>query len=166
MNGVIYAYVNKINGKLYVGQTIDFLRRIALQRGDAKRRHTHFYSAVRKYGWENFEILQLSCGIQTQAALDNLERLWIWLFRATDRRYGYNILAGGNSVGAYNRGKSKSPEHRNKLAVHLRRVWDEKKAAGQKPSGRPKRPKTPPESLQNINKKRSQQILQTPMSPP
>lgn len=156
MDGVIYAYVNTINDKVYVGQSINFRHRVALHKGDAKRRHTHFYNAVRKDGWENFAVVQLSSGVQTQAELDNLEKIWILLLRSTDRECGYNILAGGNSVGAYNRGKPKSSEHRAKLAVHLKRVWDEKRAAGQKPSGRPRGSKTSAEGIENIKAERSQ----------
>lgn len=164
MDGVVYVYVNTINGKVYVGQTINFRHRIAMHRVDSKKRHSHFYNAVKKYGWDNFEILQLSRDIQTHAELDNLERVWIALLKATDREYGYNILAGGNSVGTYNFGKPKSPEHRAKLAAHLRQVWAKRKRVGQKPSGRPKGSKTSVEGIENIKKAQSLRQSRTKMS--
>ena len=55
--GVIYLYINKINGKKYVGQAVDF-----------KRRHyTHIHgkrglyidNAIHKYGIENIKIVFL-----------------------------------------------------------------------------------------------------------
>lgn len=62
---IVYKYTNKINGKSYVGQTVNPEQR----KRSHKSSHTNpndpnydfkFYRALRKYGWENFsyEILE------------------------------------------------------------------------------------------------------------
>lgn len=52
----IYKFTNKVNGKVYIGRTDNFNRRIAEHRAMAKGGRGHsLYDALRKYGWENFE---------------------------------------------------------------------------------------------------------------
>ena len=55
---VVYEFVNKINGKIYVGQAKDFKSRIRCHRCNAKSHKSTnpFYNAIRKYGWDNFTI--------------------------------------------------------------------------------------------------------------
>ena len=55
--GTIYLFVNNINGKVYVGQTITkFYSRFCCHFGDTFRKidNLPFHNALRKYGWENF----------------------------------------------------------------------------------------------------------------
>ena len=57
MQGVIYKYTNKINGKVYIGQTVhENLRRNEHKCHSKTRLHTQsaFYNAIDKYGWDNF----------------------------------------------------------------------------------------------------------------
>jgi len=55
---VIYEFVNNINQKVYVGQTVNFKKRIRDHRFNYNKgiKNTLFYNALRKYGWENFSI--------------------------------------------------------------------------------------------------------------
>ena len=53
----IYKFENKINGKVYIGRTDDFNRRLIEHRASAKSGKGYtLHDAIRKYGWENFEI--------------------------------------------------------------------------------------------------------------
>lgn len=65
-----------------------------LKRG--KHENSYLQKAFNKYGAQafKFEILQLCSPEET----DELERMYIEMFKATDRRYGYNIESGGNNV--------------------------------------------------------------------
>lgn len=59
MYGQIYAIKNKINNKVYIGQTI---RKSVLERyhGSISNTHNvHLKNAIQKYGEENFEITTL-----------------------------------------------------------------------------------------------------------
>lgn len=127
--GIIYLIRNLINGKVYVGQTVRTLAvRFNAHKQDCRSgANRPLYRSVRKYGWENFSINPVSHA-SSQDDLDNLEHLWIVLFRAADRNYGYNLTWGGehgmrteevidklraSHLGqvAWNKGKKASPEH-------------------------------------------------------
>lgn len=59
MYGQIYAIKNKINNKVYIGQTI---RKSVLERycGSISNTHNvHLKNSINKYGEENFEIITL-----------------------------------------------------------------------------------------------------------
>jgi group I intron endonuclease len=102
--GLIYSAVNRETGKVYVGQTWESLRsrwvrhKYKAVRGSISERTScrHFYAAIRKYGTDRFELQILSVSA-TQKALDNLEKVWILLLRASDRECGYNLKLGGSA---------------------------------------------------------------------
>ena len=58
----IYSIINNLNGKRYIGQTVDYLRRkkthkYRLTSGNGFRKGSEFtriFPAVQKYGWDNF----------------------------------------------------------------------------------------------------------------
>jgi group I intron endonuclease len=95
---LIYLITNKINGKRYVGQTIQTLR---------NRWHGHkqaslpgkstvpLYNAIRKYGLENFEIKVLSRS-HSMEELNHREAYCIKLL-GTLSPNGYNLATGGSN---------------------------------------------------------------------
>jgi len=104
--GVIYCHINKINGKVYIGQTWRTLHKRKL---DTYKCSPHFNRALQKYGWDNFES-RVVAKTDTQAKLDNLEKVWIILLQARNGEFGYNVKEGG-SHGRH------SPESRAKMKV-------------------------------------------------
>ena len=89
---IIYRYINKINGKSYVGQTVSpHLRknfhRTAPFNPNSKDYEKVFYRAIRKYGWDNFdyEVLE-EC---ETAELEKYEQLYMDEFDSI--RNGYNV---------------------------------------------------------------------------
>ena len=61
----IYKIENKVNGKLYIGQTINQIKirfKKHLAQINCKNQCSALYSAIRKYGKENFEISEVVCG--------------------------------------------------------------------------------------------------------
>ena len=64
MSWTIYKHTNKINGKIYIGQTHyknvneRFKNGLGYKRSDGK--YSYFWEAIQKYGWNNFshEILE------------------------------------------------------------------------------------------------------------
>jgi group I intron endonuclease len=53
---IVYQARNLVNGKCYVGVSINFhKRKIAHKTRAANNSPTHFHNAIRKYGWDNFE---------------------------------------------------------------------------------------------------------------
>lgn len=96
--GSIYIIKNKINNKVYIGQTINKV---------SYRYKTHIYYAIRgkdyiigkamrKYGIDNFyyEILE-KCSIED---LNSREIYWISKYNSTNPKFGYNMSVGGNKI--------------------------------------------------------------------
>lgn len=92
----IYKYTNKVNGKIYIGQTRNSLSQRAKFNGENYYGCRYFYNAIKKYGWENFEPEIIVDGL-TQEEADILEEYFIKQYNSTDRSIGYNISFGGNN---------------------------------------------------------------------
>ncbi len=96
--GVIYIIRNKINNKLYIGQTTEkggFGRRYS--HNLAKNTHNkHLKSAIKKYGIDNFEITEEFDIAYSKEELDKLEDIYIKIFDTTNQDYGYNLKYGGS----------------------------------------------------------------------
>ena len=87
----IYKLTNLINGKSYIGQSIDIERRIKNHLVYCYEDTSAIHKAVKKYGASNFswEILE-ECTIDE---LDSLERKWIAYYDTY--KNGYNLTPGG-----------------------------------------------------------------------
>lgn len=96
---LIYKHTNKINGKVYIGQTCQRAR-IRWQYGDGYRHNLHFYAAIKKYGWNNFEHEILYTSLTKEEA-DELEIQLIAKYKATNSQFGYNSLTGGANGAKY-----------------------------------------------------------------
>lgn len=93
-NWIIYAHKNKINNKVYIGQTKQVLNN-RWRNGEGYKGSIIFYNAIKKYGWDNFEHLILEDNLETREDADKREKYWIQVFNSRDRRYGYNEKEGG-----------------------------------------------------------------------
>ena len=93
---IIYKVTNKVNGKIYIGQTIRTLEQRKWQHLDAAKNgcKTHFYNAIRKYGEDNF-IFEIIDEASTLSELNELERYYIAKFNCIEN--GYNMVDGGNN---------------------------------------------------------------------
>lgn len=98
--GIVYVHTNRVNGKVYVGQTNTKPSYRWGKEGNGYKRSTSFRNAIKKYGWDNFDH-QIVATAGTQQALDNLEKVWIVLLQATDRNHGYNLTSGGEHGKVY-----------------------------------------------------------------
>ena len=98
MYGIIYKATNKINNKIYIGQTTKTLeeriyRHIYRANHSLNITHTHFINAIRKYGEENFIWEVIDKG-KNQEELNEKEIYWIKYYNSVND--GYNIQDGGN----------------------------------------------------------------------
>ena len=95
----IYVLQNKINNKIYIGQTINFKNRISAHFRIARsgKQNRHLYNAIRLHGWENFKSFVLEEVPRSEA--DETEMLWISIFNTNNSYYGYNSSSGGGAGG-------------------------------------------------------------------
>ena len=126
--GVIYKITNKINGKLYVGQTGQKLsKRIYKHKYYSKKGSPGLGAAIAKYGWENFsvEVVEI-CPVEQ---LNEREKFYIVKFNSKAPN-GYNLTDGGEGhagcspseetrtkISASNKGRRVSAETRAKIAA-------------------------------------------------
>lgn len=118
----VYIHTNKINGKKYVGTT----KRKPEKRwrnGEGYKDQPHFYSAIQKYGWDNFDHFILEVGSEELMFL--LEQQYIAYYKTTDRRYGYNKSLGGESGAYMGRTKEEKIEYQKEYYRTHKEKWTE-----------------------------------------
>lgn len=120
----IYCITNKLNGKVYIGQSWNIRTRFRDYK--TKCHNIHLDSALKMYGFNNFHwgILE-TFENPTQEMLDSAESDYITATNATNREYGYNIRYGGShgkhsdeskqKISQIQIGKKLSKEHKNKI---------------------------------------------------
>lgn len=93
-NFTIYMHTAP-NGKRYVGITSkDPDER--WKNGNGYVANKHFSAAIKLYGWDNIRHDIIASDIPQEEA-EKMERELIAKYQSDDRKYGYNILPGGNS---------------------------------------------------------------------
>ena len=111
----VYLIRNTVNGKVYVGSSVNIRARWRQHRSDLKHQKAascHFQAAWNKYGEQAFEfsILELCC----TESVDVVEQKFIDSYEAANWRHGYNICreAGKRGCGL----KPISDETRRKMS--------------------------------------------------
>ena len=99
MKGIIYKYTSP-SGKSYIGQTIDPERRMGQHRRMVGN-NTAFHSAIKKYGFDNFQYevlvtVDLDDEQELKQKLDFFERFYIRKYHTYEN--GYNLTLGGGGV--------------------------------------------------------------------
>lgn len=122
----IYKFTNKVNGKVYIGKSVDVYYRYKDHINKCNRgQKCLFYNALRKYGIEgfNYEII-LECSIEE---LNYWEKYYISYYKSNVNRYGnkygYNCTDGGDGLCGHepwNKGKVNiySDETRKSMGAH------------------------------------------------
>jgi group I intron endonuclease len=124
---VIYEFINKTNGKSYIGQTINYKKRIKDHQFNYKNnlKKTPFYSALKKYGWNNFEINIIEeC---SEKLLNEKEIYWISEKKSLYPN-GYNLLEGGNQAKHTDITRQKISERRKGMKFSEKHIENLKKS--------------------------------------
>lgn len=110
--GIIYKAINKINGKIYIGQTVQSLdKRISQHINNAlnNQDNMYFHKAIRKYGKESF-IWEIITQCNSREELNKAE---IGVIKKYDVfGDGYNLNYGGEG----NAGFERTKESRRKMS--------------------------------------------------
>lgn len=126
--GIVYIFTNRINGKQYVGKTIQrFKRRLGQHLSVAKNfgDNSIFHKAIRKYGIDMFDVKQIKI---PKLKLLAYEKYMIAKLN-TKAPNGYNLTDGGegtngrvcskttrNKISKSQLGKKLSNEHKRKIS--------------------------------------------------
>ena len=92
---IVYQHKNKINGKVYIGITMQEPEQRWGSNGINYKSSPHFYSAIQKYGWNNFEHNILFQNLTKEEACKKEQEL-IAKFNSMNREFGYNSTSGGD----------------------------------------------------------------------
>lgn len=105
----VYKHTNKVNGKVYIGQTSMNPER-RWKRGEGYSPCIHFYNAIQKYGWDNFEHEILFSGLTLEEA-NKIEEEMISQYDSMNPDKGYNLRSGGNNSKFSEESKQKMREN-------------------------------------------------------
>ena len=125
--GYIYKWENKINNKVYIGQTMNrygYKERWSQHRYQAENsiHNNKFHNAIRKYGIDNFDKEVLECiemddKVELKKVLDEIEVKCIKKHNSFDN--GYNSTLGGD-FNLWNSGNDKHIEKVKMKALETR----------------------------------------------
>ncbi len=93
---IVYSITNKINGKMYVGQTCRSLK-VRWSSHTHSNACRYLHNAIEKYRAENFEIEALVT-VQTKEEMDYYEREIIKFLDLRNPEKGYNLTDGGEGT--------------------------------------------------------------------
>lgn len=110
--GIIYKITNLVNGKVYIGQTINgfdsryYRSGIGIERVYkyyiSRKKHNEFYNihlfnAINKYGFNNFKVDEIFDIAFSKNELDIKEKIYIELYKSYKEEFGYNNKFGGSN---------------------------------------------------------------------
>ncbi len=106
----LYVITNRLNGKRYVGQAVDPVKRWNLHLFHAKAKDGKLYRAMRLHGVINFEYVVVACVLRKEW----INECEVELIRSLDTyQNGYNATVGGEGT----QGFGCTDERRRKIAA-------------------------------------------------
>lgn len=91
-NYILYMHISPSN-KYYIGITSQNIEK-RWQNGYGYKTNKHFWRAIQKYGWDNFEHKILKQNLTKEKA-EELEIYYIQKYNSTNVDFGYNKAPGG-----------------------------------------------------------------------
>lgn len=129
---IIYKIQNKINNKIYIGQsTCPLAKRKREHKCVSNKLNYPLYNSIKKYGLDNFEFSIILDNIEDQYKLDEWEKIFIKVYKSHINDGGYNLQYGGNGRGKHSkesikkmsdakRGKKRSKETIKKMSKSMK----------------------------------------------
>lgn len=111
----VYRHTCKITNFVYIGITKHDGPNIRWKYGMGYKHNPHFFNAILKYGWDNFEHIILYDNLSKEEAVDKEIELISYY---KNLNISYNITDGGDG----HNGQPVSEETRNKISVSLKKT--------------------------------------------
>lgn len=132
----IYCIQNLINGKRYIGKSVNVELRLRQHRsalqGDVYSKATNkaLWASVQKYGYRNFHIGIIELLPQDDLRLAERELYWMDWYKSYDRDFGYNLIRQSCEIASYseearklhgqkmaeiNRGRKRTEEQKERM---------------------------------------------------
>lgn len=141
----VYIHISPSN-KYYVGITSQ-KPKDRWHGGSGYKKNDHFYRAIKKYGWDNFQHVIIAEKLTKNEACD-MEKVLIRELKSNDYHYGYNKSSGGEGTpGIYgeknhwygkhhsentkkkiseiHKGKHLSDEHKKIISENSKKLWND-----------------------------------------
>ncbi len=112
----IYKITNP-KGKVYIGQTTNFEKRISYYRLGKVKGQKKIYNSLQKYGWESHTVGILYTGPLTEEGLNQLEIHYIRIYNSF--KGGLNMTLGGDRPPSW-KGKKHTAESNAKRSAALK----------------------------------------------
>lgn len=103
MYGIIYIAVNVLEGKRYIGQTTKTLKSRIKGHYDTINNGTYFHRALLKHGNLAFAWYIIDSSATDQYSLNELEKLYIAVWKSLSTQSGYNMTPGGDTSWEFGR---------------------------------------------------------------
>jgi group I intron endonuclease len=132
---LIYKITNLINKKVYIGQTVQSLKKRKNKHlselRNKKRPNSHLTLSFHKFG-ENSFIFETIESCNSLSELSEREKFWIKHYKSNDKNFGYNETEGGTGTAGLNKailkemglkvskslkGRKLSKEHSKKIGL-------------------------------------------------
>ena len=133
----VYVWTNAVNGKKYVGTTGMAMEKRAGVNGYYYKGSPRFYSAIQKYGFDNFSYEILADNLTKEQAAE-IEKQYIQEFDTMNPAVGYNLQEGGfpdniprsnatrvQKISHTLKEQRSSPEYRKIMSERMQKVWDD-----------------------------------------
>lgn len=136
--GIIYKITNKINGKVYIGQTIrkyGFKQRYSYDLAK-NTKNLHLKSSIEKYGIENFDIDEEFDIAYSKEELDSKEKYWISYYKSNNTNFGYNLQDGGSNGKPTQEVRKQMSKNNPKYMLGKHHTEETKKKIGARLKGR------------------------------
>lgn len=152
----LYKHTNKINGKVYVGQTLKLPEERWKANGKGYTDNKEFYNDIQKYGWDNFKHEILAENL-CKKEVDFMEKTLIACLNLTNPEKGYNKSPGIGGITQETIEKiRKSNIGKKRPAETCKRISESKK--GRIPWNKGKKNIYSEETLKKISEKKKGQI--------
>src|ERR1700722_14853841 len=118
----LYRITNKINGKIYIGQSVDTVRRWYEHKREAAQENPNMLisRAIKKYGNDAFEF-EVIAGCKTWEDANEIETLLVAQYNSlVDNGKGYNVALGGYNAPKSEKWKQAMEEWRASLSPEER----------------------------------------------